>query len=430
MKEKRLILSSGKCSWAKCFACGWGKLEAPVDVHALKDKVEKFDLEGVDRLKVFASGSFLDDAQFPKEFRKWFADYVKKKGVKELVIESRPEFITEDSLKDFEGINLTVAIGLECADNEVLEKYNKGFKVEDYLRAVDLLHSKGFHVRTYLMANIPFGSKELLKKSVEFVKKHMKEGDSIVIINTFPHSKSKLFDLWVKGEWKPLSTQEFMKLVEEFKDSFIEKDSENYLFIPKFPAERKVVIKGATEEALKHPFFEVWQDYFVRFYEPPKGKALLFLPCSYRKPYSRSQTHQKIAKALKQAGVLGKVHRVVVSTPGVVPFEFNNYYPFNSYDWPEWEETEEVKQKYLEVTKERVKNYLKAHAGKYSKVLCFLKPDSLTFKAVKQACDELGIKIVNLLDDEIYEAVKDKKNPIAQKQSLECLKKRIKEELS
>ena len=114
---KTIILSSGKCAWKNCFACGWGKLEAPVNVERLKKQVESIDISAIDELKVFSSGSFLDDKQFPREFRKWFAERVK--GLKNVIIESCPEFITDDTLSDFKDVKLTVAIGLECADDEV-----------------------------------------------------------------------------------------------------------------------------------------------------------------------------------------------------------------------------------------------------------------------------------------------------------------------
>jgi len=208
--EKTLILSSGKCSWSKCYACGWGKLEAPVDVERLKARIEATSLLGVTKLKVFASGSFLDDAQFPRAFRQWFADYIRKTRINELVIESRPEYITQKALDDFKGIKLTVAIGLECADDRVLKKYRKGFTVAQWLKAVKLLRKNRVSVRTYVMVNIPFGNARALEKTVKLA---IRESDSVVLINTFPHAKASLFDLWVIGRWKPLDKGQFEAIV-------------------------------------------------------------------------------------------------------------------------------------------------------------------------------------------------------------------------
>ncbi|MEM0372389.1 MAG: DUF5591 domain-containing protein [archaeon] len=421
--EKTLILSSGRCSWGKCFACGWGKLEAPVNEEEAKRKVEALELAGVERLKVFASGSFFDDAQFPRTFRRWFAKHLISNGVKELVIESRPEFVTQESISDFNGLKLTVGIGLECADNGVLKKYNKGFTVEDFEKAAALLHKNNASVRTYLMVNMPFSSAELLDKSVAFAKRH---SDSIVLINTFPHSKSRLFDDWISGKWSPMSTAEFEKAVKKYsKDKMIETDSQNYMFVPKFPPEKKEKIAGATSEVLNHPYFRVWQDFFQRFYEVPKGKEnVLFLQCSFQKPYSRSNTHKKISGVLCDfPGFLNKTHLVVLSTPGVVPFEYEDYYPFNAYDWPEWEETDEIRAEYRKVVGERIKKYLETH--KYKRYYSYLKPSSDTFAALKKACEDAGVNLVSLVDDKTFSLVADEKNPLVRPEMLGALRRKL-----
>jgi hypothetical protein len=420
--EKTLILSSGRCSWGKCYACGWGKLEADVDVARLKKLIEKTELGGVERLKVFASGSFLDQAQFPADFRQWFAGHVRGRGIKELVVESRPEFVTQEALEPFKGMRLTVAIGLESAVPEVLKAYNKGFTPDDFAKAAELLHKNGFGVRTYVMVNIPF-SKDVQKdldKSVEFALRH---SDSIVLINTFPHSKAALFNLWVSGKWKPYDKRQFEDAVAKWRGNLkIEIDFQNYLFIPKFSDKPGII--GATRENLEHPYYNVWQDYFARFYEPPAGKDIvLFLPCSFKKPYTSSETHRAIDAVLRKSQLYPRIHKVVLSNPGVIPIEFCHYYPFVAYDWPEAQETPELMKAYVEVNKERVKQYLSHH--KYKEYFCFLKY-SETYEALRQACDELGIKLTNLLAPDTYKAVKDQKNPIITKEALADLEKGLK----
>jgi len=420
--EKTLILASGKCSWGRCYACGWGKLEAPVDVERLKARVESTNLLGVDKLKVFASGSFLDDRQFPRAFRRWFADYIRNSRIKELVIESRPEYITKASLSDFKGIKLTVAIGLECADDRVLRKYRKGFTVKQWLKAVKVLREAGVGVRTYVMVNIPFGNDRALEKTVKLA---LKKSDSVVLINTFPHSRAELFDLWVKGEWQPLDKKEFDKAVGKWKkDRKIELDFQNYAFVPKIPREGQEFIKGVGIACLDHPHYNVWQDYFDRFYERPREKDVaLFLPCSFRKPYAGSRTHREIYEAIKDAPIFPRLHRIVLSSPGVIPYEFSNYYPFTSYDWPEWEETPQVKKDYIKFVKARVKAYLKTH--KYKRYLCYFKYSAETYIALKEACKELKIPLKNLLDEKAYNQIKGETNQLIQEKALKSLQRNL-----
>lgn len=409
MNEKTLLLNSGKCSWGKCFACGWGRLSSPsLGIHELKKKIDGFfhemKNERVERLKIFASGSFLDDAQFPRAIRKYMARKCASLGV-ELVVESRPEFITKENLEDFKGAKLTVAIGLESGDDEVLKRYSKGFATADFIRAASLLHESGFKMRTYLMIGLPFGGADSLKKSVELADKC---GDEIVLINVFPHSLAPLFELWVRGEWKPLDKKQFEEAIAPYKaNPKVETDFNNFSFVPRFSKDKQEPIKGASEKELLHPHFEVWQDYVCRFYETPKGqKTVLFLPCTFTKPYYNSKLHREIAKI---AGKRKDIHLAVLSSPGVIPCEFANKYPFNSYDWPEWEETPEIKKKYIEVTEKRIENYLRAH--KYEKYFCFLKP-SETFAALGQACAKLNVPLVNCLKPETWEKIKNEKNPL------------------
>lgn len=427
-ETETIILNSGQCKYGTCYACGWGKKKYPVNIEKLKKRVKQVNLEDIRKVKIYESGSFLDDDQFPKEFREWMINYLKEKNVKELVVESLPNFVTDDKLEEFKGLELTIAIGLEAADDEVLKKYGKPFRIKDYQKATEKIHKKGQKVKTYLMVNIPFSKEDTLKKSVQYALKH---SDKIVLINTYPHNQSKLFQDWVEGKWKPLNKEEFTEKVKKWKDNpKVSIEFENYYFIPKFTEKHKKrkELKGCSEKLITHPHYEVWQDYFQRFYKKPEEKSiLLLLPCSYRKPYYKSQTHKKIYKALKETDKEEKIHRVVLSSPGIIPVDKCDNYPFKDYDWPEWEETPEVKQKYIEINKERVKKYLQNH--QYEKIFAYFKPDSESWKAINKAAQELNIDIENILKEETYEEIKDQKNPVTNKKALKELTKRIKKEL-
>jgi len=427
MKYETMFLTSGKCSWGECYACGWGRLTGPdPKTNKLKSIIDrKFKgLHKSKRLRIFASGSFFDDKQFPREVRKYIFNKARDHGFKELVVESRPEFITNDRLNDCKDIQLIVAIGLEVADNNILKKYRKGFTVENYIQAAEVLKICGCKLRTYLMVGMPFikDHKKSLKKSVSLVKKY---SDEIVLINTFPHREAPIFDAWIAGKWKPLDKEEFKRLVDPYKG--VETDFDNFAFVPKFHRDKEKWIKGATIKNLLHPYFEVWQDYLARFFEPPKENDIAFFTmCSFKKPYRKSTFFKNLLVTLKEIKNSDKLHILVVSTPGVVPFELSYRYPFDKYDWPEWEETPKVKKKYLEVTEKRVYNYLKSHSKHYKKFYCYLKPDSESYQAVHNACKKLKIKIIDCIDKENYELIKDMRNPLSTNEALSVLIKKLK----
>ncbi|RLJ02902.1 MAG: hypothetical protein DRP11_02290, partial [Candidatus Aenigmatarchaeota archaeon] len=401
MKEKVIILSSGRCGWGKCIFCGYGRVSSEVlSAEELKGQIDNLlaDAEGVDFLKVYISGSFLDEKQVPREVRKYLVGKCRELGIKRLLIESRPEFITDEALKDFEGVDLTIAIGLEVADDDVLGRIRKGFGLKDYEKAVKVVKKNGFKVRTYILANPPYvgDPQEVLDRSVEYA---LKFSDEVVIINCYPHKDTPLYELYLKGEWRPLGKGEFFDMVKKWLDDpRVSYDVSQhgvleswFSWIPRFKDKRP--IKGVGEEYLVNPVYERWQRFLVERYVPPERDVVLFVPCSYRKPYRKSRLHRGIRRILKELGVENRVHLVVISSPGVIPEEFDRYYPFNSYDWQPWKETPEIKRRYIEVTRERVKKYLEKHRERYEKVLCYFNYDAESYIALKEACEEVGIEL-------------------------------------
>ncbi len=396
---KTLVLESGQCALGQCIFCGYSRQAKPVDEQMLRIRLDETlaDAEGV-KLKMFTSGSFLDDAQFPKPFRKYFVDKCKAKNIHEVTIESIPRFVTKERLAEFDGLTTTVAIGLEVADNKVLAVLHKGFTVEEFVQAAKTIHENNCLLRTYLLVNPPGTDdpKKCIEDSVAFAKKY---SDSIVVINLLPHSKAPLFDMWLAGEWRPLSKKRFHELVDSLG---VETDDETFRFLPRFPPEKKEFIQGATVAQLDHPHYRVWQDYIDNFYERPPGRDIaLFLPCAAKKPYFLSKTHTLVYGAIKRSRNFKRIHRIVISSPGVIPFEFNTFYPFNAYDWPEKDETPEVMKEYVRINKERIKDYFRDH--EYSQVFCFFRPKAESFVALKEACADLNIKLVPVLADRLFD---------------------------
>ncbi|MCG2783367.1 MAG: DUF5591 domain-containing protein [Candidatus Altiarchaeales archaeon] len=428
MSVKILFLNSGGCAWGKCLFCGYGRIQGKnPSADGLKKEFDSFfsGLDGVSHVKVFGSGSWLDSKQVPGEARTYFIGLCRKGGVKKLTVESRPEFITKEGLKEFKDIDFEIAIGLETADNRILEKIAKGFQVEDFAAAARTVHSAGGLVRTYLLVNLPFvrDMEGELEKSVDCALKH---SDSVVLINLLPHGNCPLFGMWLRGEWNFLNKKEFLQIVEKWKNNpKIEFDAETFRFVPKFPRELRDSLVGVGENFLTHPHFEVWQNYLVRWYNPGR-EIVLFLPCSYKKPYSESETHRGIAGVLGRLGLRGSIHEVMLSNAGLVPREFENLYPFNAYDWDERQETEEIKGRYIEVTTRRIEDYLKAHH--YRRILCFLKYDSESYQALEMACDSLDIKFTNLLSKKTYDKIKDGKRPLQSEEGLSDLEAGLKDE--
>ena len=72
-----------------------------------------------------------------------------------------------------------------------------------------------------------------------------------------------------------------------------------------------------------------------RYSPPPHKRVLLLLPCSARKPYSRSRSHRMFAEVIRSVRNSVMVHEVIVTSPlGIVPREVELVYPAAHYDIP------------------------------------------------------------------------------------------------
>ena len=115
-------------------------------------------LKEVDFLKVYTSGSFLDEREIPAETADIIIRDVSDRGAR-LLFESRPEFVTERALDRVAAIadKLEVALGLESANDRILKySINKGFTVSDYDEAASSLRRRNIDVRTYVLLKPPF----------------------------------------------------------------------------------------------------------------------------------------------------------------------------------------------------------------------------------------------------------------------------------
>jgi len=169
-----IVMVTRGCRWYRasgCSMCGYSNDSSlgEEDIQ-LEEQLEKVKQRYTDEplVKVFTSGSFFDEQELKPEERMEVLTTIKEmlSGKKAtLVVESRPQFITEDILADTQGllgdVRLTVAIGLESSNDRILkESINKGFTFEDYKEAAKKIVTAGATVKTYLMLKPPFLSEQ------------------------------------------------------------------------------------------------------------------------------------------------------------------------------------------------------------------------------------------------------------------------------
>jgi radical SAM enzyme (TIGR01210 family) len=180
-----IIFRTRGCSWALksgCSMCGyfndslWEKLSD-------NDLLKQFDTamqnyNGEKLVKIFTSGSFLDDKEIPKNVQKKILIKLFETADK-VSVESRPEYVTDKKLSEIKKIvgtkTFEVGIGLETANDSIRENsINKGFSFNDYKKAANNLKKYNFSCKTYVLVKPPFlTEKESIEdciKTVEAIK--------------------------------------------------------------------------------------------------------------------------------------------------------------------------------------------------------------------------------------------------------------------
>lgn len=161
-----LILRTRGCYWADvkgCSMCGYardtlGRSATPAELaRQLAAALDRYHDEPY--VKIYTSGSFLDDREVDPESRARIARAFRGRA-RRLLIETLPEFVTEATvppLRDAFGGELEVAEGLESTQPEVLGRLiNKGSTPSEYLAAADRLRAFGAHSKGYLLLKPPY----------------------------------------------------------------------------------------------------------------------------------------------------------------------------------------------------------------------------------------------------------------------------------
>ena len=165
-----IILNTGGCRWARaggCTMCGYvaESVEGGSVPHdALMDQLEAcldHEREQADEpsqlVKIYTSGSFLDEREIPAETRRAIAETFADR--ERIVVESLPDFVATEKLEDFlgEGLETDVAVGLETATDRIRRDcVNKYFEFEGFVAASERARAAGAGIKAYLLLKPPF----------------------------------------------------------------------------------------------------------------------------------------------------------------------------------------------------------------------------------------------------------------------------------
>jgi hypothetical protein len=174
-----VLLTNRECPW-RCLMCDLWKhtTSDSVPEGAIPRQVETAIRTWSDagilpvQVKLYNSGSFFDPAAIPP------ADYApiarRIAFARHVVVESHPLLVGDRArvLRDLLSGSLEVAVGLETAHPEVLERLNKKFDLAQFARAAEFLAGERIALRVFILVNPPFMNgeegAEWAVKSAEF----------------------------------------------------------------------------------------------------------------------------------------------------------------------------------------------------------------------------------------------------------------------
>ncbi|MDI6887748.1 MAG: archaeosine biosynthesis radical SAM protein RaSEA [Candidatus Thermoplasmatota archaeon] len=220
-----IILRTRGCKWALqsgCSMCGYINEAAQVDVS---DENLLLQVEGAMRnyrnekiVKIYTSGSFLDAEEISENAQTKILEFVSR--AEKVVIESRPEFVNKEHLsKLIKKCNLEIALGLESSNPLILEKsINKGFKLEDYVRAAKIINELGIKLRTYILIKPPFITEEEAIVDAVNSAKFASKYSQTLSFNPVNIQKNTLVEyLWKRKEYRSPWLWSVLEVLKESK---------------------------------------------------------------------------------------------------------------------------------------------------------------------------------------------------------------------
>jgi radical SAM enzyme (TIGR01210 family) len=209
-----VIFQTTGCRWNNCTMCGYvyDSSQRATSHDELMNQFEHAlsrcrDEEVI--VKIFTSGSFLDDGEIPTATR---IEMLSRLGadarVKKVIAETRPEYVTQERVSECTaalGKRFEVAVGLETS-NDLIRKYsiNKGFSFADFVNASKIAEQDNATVKAYLLLKPPFLSESVAINDIIRSITDAAQYAETISINLCNVQKGTLMDeMFERGDYRP-----------------------------------------------------------------------------------------------------------------------------------------------------------------------------------------------------------------------------------
>lgn len=144
-----------------------------------------------------------------------------------LTIETRPDFVTRQSIKDYRNWGVTrIQLGVQHYDDGILSKIKRDCFTKDTVKAIKMLKECGFKIVCHLMPDLPGSSPQLDKWMLrESIDNPNLQFDDVKIYPTAVCKSndpnlivaSDILDWYEKGEYIPYAETDINKLIDVLK---------------------------------------------------------------------------------------------------------------------------------------------------------------------------------------------------------------------
>ena len=154
-----IFLTNRECPF-RCAMCDlWrNTLSESVAVGAIPEQIDFAlrQLGPAKSVKLYNSGSFFDPRAIPPEDYRAIA--ARLSDFERVIVECHPAFVGEQcvAFRNLLRGRLEVAMGLETANSDVLEKLNKRMTLDEFAAAASFLRSNEIDLRVFILVQPPF----------------------------------------------------------------------------------------------------------------------------------------------------------------------------------------------------------------------------------------------------------------------------------
>jgi predicted RNA-binding protein len=158
------------------------------------------------------------------------------------------------------------------------------------------------------------------------------------------------------------------------------------------------------ENVIHHPDMLRANQWIIEEYSVTPRKLCIFVPCSKKKPYHTSPSHQIFDQLIYSLLQPEEVHIVTFGTCGVVPRELDTEYPFMHYSFMLGKcNVAKIKAEFHKIESERLSRYLKKTKHTYQHRIAYCIGDFR--EAMKRATELSGIHVTLAPREETMKAL-------------------------